>query len=112
MGIFDRFADRASTSVSRAPFFAFCVLIVVLWLPTLLFWDINTSQLIINTITTIITFLLVALLQNAQERFEKAAHEKLDLLLIGISTILQEHGQGDIAAKVLEATRAEEDVGS
>jgi low affinity Fe/Cu permease len=49
------------------------VLVVVLWVPTL--WvlpSVDTWQLLINTVTTIITFLLVALLQNTQSRADQA----------------------------------------
>jgi low affinity Fe/Cu permease len=54
---------------SRAVFFAFCVLPIVVWAPSILvFGSIDTWQLIINTATTIITFLMVALLQNSQTR--------------------------------------------
>lgn len=80
MGWFDKFASAASTWASRAPFFAACVLLVIVWFPTLFFMKIDTSQLIINTATTIITFLLVALLQNSQERFEKATNAKLNAI--------------------------------
>jgi low affinity Fe/Cu permease len=84
-GFFYRFATRASEIVSRAPFFAFCLLLVFVWLvegilhvvstgPDALLED--TYQLQINT-TTIITFLLVALLQNSQTRSERALHHKL-----------------------------------
>jgi hypothetical protein len=41
---------------------------------------VNTSQLIINTITTIITFLLVALLQNSQTRSDQALQQKLNAI--------------------------------
>jgi low affinity Fe/Cu permease len=49
------------------------VLVVVLWVPTL--WvlpSVDTWQLVINTVTTIMTFLLVALPQNTQSRADKA----------------------------------------
>jgi low affinity Fe/Cu permease len=62
---FDRFAGAAALVASRATFFAFCVLLVLLWLPSyFLFQDVDMWQLIINTATTIITFLLVALLRT------------------------------------------------
>ena len=67
VGAFDRFASAAARVASRAWFFCFCVLLVVLWAPSIiLIRSIDTWQLIINTLTTIITFLMVALLQNSQ----------------------------------------------
>ena len=61
VGFFDHFAGWSSRMVGRAAFFAFCVLLVVVWAPTIfLLQSVDTWQLIINTITTIITFLMVA----------------------------------------------------
>ena len=86
MDLFDRFAERASRFTSRAWFFGFCVLVVLVWIPSLpLFGNIDTWQLVINTATTIITFLLVALLQNSQWRGDKATNEKLDALADGLA---------------------------
>src|SRR5438309_6502258 len=81
IGFFDRFAGLAARLASRAPFFAFCLLLVVLWLVQGIililtkdtpnaFLD-SQFQLEINTTTTIITFLLVALLQNSQTRTDQ-----------------------------------------
>ena len=90
MTFFDKFADRASRLVSRAWFFVFCVLLVVLWAPSLpLFGTVDTWQLVINTMTTIITFLLVALLQNSQWRGDKAINEKLDAIADGLSDTME-----------------------
>ncbi|MBP2471619.1 low affinity Fe/Cu permease [Crossiella equi] len=87
--IFDRFADRANTFVSRAWFFALCVLMVLLWLPTYFLVDtIDTWQLIINTLTTIVTFLLVALLQNTQTRSDEATQQKLNAIADALSDLM------------------------
>jgi low affinity Fe/Cu permease len=92
---FDRFAGRSARFVSKAPFFAFCVLLVVVWVPSyLLVGNLDTYQLIINTPTTIITFLLVALLQNTQRRSEQAVQKKLDAVADGLSDLM-EHFAGD-----------------
>jgi low affinity Fe/Cu permease len=66
---------------------AFCVALSVIgaWLVTgPIFGFSDTWQLIINTATTIITFLMVFLIQNAQNRDAKAFHLKLDELLKGV----------------------------
>jgi low affinity Fe/Cu permease len=90
LGVFDRFAGATATWASRAPFFAFSVLLVLLWLieggvriaatgkPNA-FLD-QTYQLQINTLTTIVTFLLVALLQNTQTRADAAVQHKLNAI--------------------------------
>jgi low affinity Fe/Cu permease len=77
-GFFDRFAESTAAAVSRAPFFAFCVLLILVWAPTFTFLPFDTWQLIINTVTTIVTFLLVALLQNSDARANMALQKKLD----------------------------------
>jgi hypothetical protein len=85
---FDRFAGTASVIASRAPFFAFCVLLIVVWAPTLAILKLDTWQLIINTVTTIITFLLVALLQNSQSRSEQATQHKLNAIADGLADLM------------------------
>jgi low affinity Fe/Cu permease len=91
--LFDRVAGRAADFVGHATFFIGCLLLVVLWAPSyFLMHDLNTWQLIINTVTTIITFLLVALLQNSQRRGEQALHKKLDALADGLADMMERVG--------------------
>lgn len=89
LSIFDRFADAASEIVSRAPFFAACVVLVLVWAPSYFaIRDLDTWQLIINTATTIVTFLLVALLQNAQSRADKAVQHKLNAIAEALADLM------------------------
>src|SRR5437763_6737583 len=95
VGFFDRFAGMASLVAGRAAFFAFCVLLIVVWAPSiLLLRDVDTWQLIINTATTIITFLMVALLQNSQTRNDQAVHHKLNAIADGLSDLMVHLEQG------------------
>jgi low affinity Fe/Cu permease len=88
--LFDRFAETASEFASHAVFFLACVLLVVVWVPSyFVFQSLNTWQLIINTATTIVTFLLVALLQNSQRRSDQAVHAKLDALADGLADLME-----------------------
>jgi low affinity Fe/Cu permease len=76
------FAHRSSVMLGSAWAFTGAVLVIVVWLvtgPTFHFSD--TWQLIINTATTVITFLMVFLIQNTQNRDAKAMHLKLDELI-------------------------------
>src|SRR5438046_5235169 len=76
------FARRSAALLGSAWAFAGAVLVILVWLltgPTFHFSD--TWQLIINTATTIITFLMVFLIQNTQNRDAKAMHLKLDELI-------------------------------
>jgi len=95
VGFFDRFAGMASLIAGRAAFFAFCVLLIVVWAPSiLLLRDIDTWQLIINTATTIITFLMVALLQNSQTRNDQAVHHKLNAIADALSDLMVQLERG------------------
>ena len=85
---FDRFASAVADRVSHAWFFVLCVLLVVVWAPTVVFLDIETWQLIINTATTIVTFLLVALLQNTQTRSEEAIQQKLNAIADALADLM------------------------
>ncbi|MFZ0917591.1 MAG: low affinity iron permease family protein [Candidatus Udaeobacter sp.] len=76
------FARRSSSMLGSAWAFTAALLVIVIWLvsgPIFHFSD--TWQLIINTATTIITFLMVFLIQNTQNRDAKAVHLKLDELI-------------------------------
>ncbi|MFN2541299.1 MAG: low affinity iron permease family protein [Chthoniobacterales bacterium] len=76
------FARRSSRMLGSAWAFAGALLVILVWLitgPTFHFSD--TWQLIINTGTTIITFLMVFLIQNTQNRDAKAVHLKLDEII-------------------------------
>jgi low affinity Fe/Cu permease len=69
---------------------------VVAWLASyFLFGDPDTWQLVINTMTTVITFLLVALLQNSQRRSATALHEKLDAIADGIADLMEHQIERD-----------------
>ncbi len=99
VGFFDRFAGLAATLASRAPFFAFCLLLVLVWLVQGVVLIASTGgihafldsqyQLEINTTTTIITFLLVALLQNSQTRNDQATQHKLNAIADGLADLMQ-----------------------
>jgi low affinity Fe/Cu permease len=80
--VFRVFAHRSSVMLGSAWAFAGAVFVILVWVltgPTFHFSD--TWQLIINTATTIITFLMVFLIQNTQNRDAKAMHLKLDELI-------------------------------
>jgi low affinity Fe/Cu permease len=79
---FHKMARGTSTAVGRPKSFFLAVAVIVAWAisgPFFRFSD--TWQLIINTGTTIVTFLMVFLIQNTQNRDSKAVHLKLDELL-------------------------------
>jgi low affinity Fe/Cu permease len=92
---FDNFAERSSTMVSGAPFFAICVLLIVGWIPTLWLVGSEPSQFVLQTVIAIVTLLLVALLQNSQERAEEAVNLKLDAIAQGVADLMKHHTGDD-----------------
>ena len=105
---FDRFAEGASHMASRAWFFAACVLIVMVWAPSYwLFGNVDTWQLVINTATTIVTFLLVALLQNSQRRGDQATQHKLNAVAAGLAEVMRERSRPDEPAEATAVRMAD-----
>ena len=83
--LFRKFAQITSAVVGSSWAFIFAVLIILVWAITgPMFHYSDTWQLVINTGTTIITFLMVFLIQNTQNRDAKAIHLKLDELIKGV----------------------------
>lgn len=108
IGPFDRFAGFAARLTSRAVFFAFCVVLILVWAPSiLLIRDVDTWQLIINTATTIITFLLVALLQNSSSRSDLAVQHKLNALAQGLGDLMEHLNDPDASERDLLRDRDE-----
>lgn len=80
--LFRKFAQAASQAVGSSWAFILAVVIIFVWAITgPMFHYSDTWQLVINTGTTIITFLMVFLIQNTQNRDAKAIHLKLDELI-------------------------------
>ena len=81
-GLFRRLAANTAAVVGSPWTFLVAVAIVVTWamLGPHFGWS-NAHQLVINTFTTIVTFLIVFLIQNTQNRDTKALHLKIDELL-------------------------------
>jgi low affinity Fe/Cu permease len=76
------FARHSSIALGSAWAFAGAVLVILVWVLTgPMFHFSDTWQLVINTATTIVTFLMVFLIQNTQNRDAKAVHLKLDELI-------------------------------
>jgi low affinity Fe/Cu permease len=83
--IFRWFANKTSEIVGSPWAFITAVVIIAVWaISGPIFGFSDTWQLVINTGTTIITFLMVFLIQNTQNRDAKAIHLKLDELLRGV----------------------------
>ena len=108
IGPFDRFAGAAARLTSRAVFFTFCVALILIWATSvLLIRDVDTWQLIINTATTIITFLLVALLQNSSSRSDQAVQHKLNAIAQAVGDLMEHLDDPDANRRDLLRDREE-----
>ncbi|HZG29701.1 MAG TPA: low affinity iron permease family protein [Ensifer sp.] len=83
--LFSKFATKTSKLAGKPATFVLAVVLVVAWAATgPLFGFSDVWQLVINTSTTIITFLMIFVLQNSQNRDSEAIQAKLDeLILVG-----------------------------
>lgn len=80
--VFRKVSARISNAVGSAAAFVLALMVVIVWgITGPLFNFSDTWQLVINTGTTIVTFLMVFLIQNTQNRDSKAMHLKLDELI-------------------------------
>lgn len=83
MSIFDRFSNAISEGSGKAMTFVAACGLIVLWGVTGPFFGFSeTWQLVVNTATTIITFLMVFVLQHTQNKDGEAVQAKLDELIL------------------------------
>ena len=81
--LFSKFASKIADLSGKPATFVVAVILVLVWAITGPFFDYSeTWQLVINTSTTIVTFLMVFVLQNSQNRDGKALQAKLDELIL------------------------------
>ena len=98
-GRFDQVAETASNLTSSPAFFAFCVLLIVLWLATHVIGLSTHWQHLAGDAMAAVTLLLLALLKNSELRAEHAVQRKLD----AIAAALLEQRDG-------KSTRAQADL--
>jgi low affinity Fe/Cu permease len=83
--MFRKFSIAAADALGSSWMFITNVLLIVIWLLAGPFFNYSdTWQLVVNTATTVITYLAVFLIQNTQNRDAKAIHLKLDELIKGV----------------------------
>lgn len=109
LGPFDRFADKVNALTSKAWFFLACLLLVIIWLPSFfVVGSVDTWQLLINTPTTVVTFLLVALQQNSEERSDAALQDKLNAIAQAFIPVLDDLDEEDGARELRKAIGLED----
>jgi low affinity Fe/Cu permease len=106
-GFFDKLADWADSLFSHPAFFAFEIALVVVWFATGFFMGFTNDlwHLLINTPTTIITFLIVGLSANSSRRANAAAQQKAN----ATAKALLQLDVGEDAKKELRAAIGIED---
>jgi low affinity Fe/Cu permease len=88
---FTRFANWTASAAGHPPTFALACLIIIVWAVTgPIFGFSDTWQLVINTGTTIVTFLMVFLIQSTQNRDSEAVQVKLDEIIRAIGNAQNE----------------------
>jgi low affinity Fe/Cu permease len=111
---FDRFVESVHLRVSQAPFFFLCAGIVVVWLVSLPLWaDLKEWQTAIHTVASVLTLLLVVLLENSGRRAEEASQEKLNVIATALAELMASEARNDCnvqdaAKRLREAVGLEE----
>jgi low affinity Fe/Cu permease len=93
---FEHFVEGVYRHVSQAPFFFVCLGIVVAWLVSLPLWvDLKAWQVAIHTVSSVLSLLLLVLLENSGRRAEEAAQEKLNLIAEALSDLMSSRARQD-----------------
>lgn len=89
---FERFVDAVNERVSRAPFFGVILVALALWAVSYPLWKTTTKwELALHTGSSILSLLLLVLLENLGRRSEEAAQEKLNVLAEALSDLMEHH---------------------
>ena len=93
---FEKFVDLSTTLISRAPFFAVCVAVVVIWAVSYPLWTSVTKwELAIHTFGGVLSLLLLVLLENAGRRNTEAIQEKLNVLAEAMAAFMESQLEDD-----------------
>ena len=113
-GLFEKFVEAVNQLVSRAPFFIVCLAIVLLWLLSFPLWhSLDSWQVAIHTVSSVISLLLLVVLQNSGRRSEEAGQEKLNVIADALSDVMESRavedtGLTDSVRRLREAVGLEE----
>lgn len=111
---FENFVETSCQWVSQPPFFFLCVGIVLVWLVSLPLWvDLKAWQVAIHTVASVLSLLLLVLLENSSRRAGEAAQEKLNVLAEALAELMMSQAHDDpvlrdAAGKLREAVGLEE----
>lgn len=95
-GIFAKFTEAVNEVVSRGPFFAVILGALLLWAVSYPLWGSTTKwELGLHTGTSILSLLLLVLLENAGRRAEETAQEKLNVIAEALADLMESRAQDD-----------------
>ena len=87
---FEKFVEVSTKLISRAPFFAVVVAVVVVWAASYSLWPSTTKwELAIHTFGGVLSLLLLVLLENAERRNTEAMQEKLNVLAEALAALME-----------------------
>jgi len=93
---FERFVELSTRAVSRAPFFAVVVAVVVIWAASYSWWKSTTTwELAIHTFGAVLSLLLLVLLENAGRRNTEAMQEKLNVIAEALAALMDSRAADD-----------------
>jgi low affinity Fe/Cu permease len=98
---FERFVELSTKVISRAPFFAVVVAVLVIWAASYPLWKTTTKwELAIHTFGAVLSLLLLVLLENAGRRNTEVMQEKLNVIAEALSDLMAartHHGDEQLA---------------
>lgn len=95
---FEKFVEAATKLISRAPFFAVVVAVVVVWAASFPLWkSITKWELAIHTVGGVLSLLLLVLLENAGRRNTEAVQEKLNVIAEAMAAFMESQLDDDDA---------------
>src|SRR5687768_11444079 len=93
---FERFVELSTKMISRAPFFAVVVAVVVIWAASFPLWSSTTKwELAIHTFGGVLSLLLLVLLENAGRRNTESMQEKLNVLAEALAALMESRAADD-----------------
>lgn len=93
---FERFVELSTKVISRAPFFAVVVAVLVIWAASYPLWKTTTKwELAIHTFGAVLSLLLLVLLENAGRRNTEAMQEKLNVLAEALAALMDSRAADD-----------------
>ena len=93
---FERFVELSTKVISRAPFFAVVVVVLVIWAASYPLWKSTTKwELAIHTFGAVLSLLLLVLLENAGRRNTEAMQEKLNVLAEALAALMDSRAADD-----------------